>query len=57
MADTSYGCILVQQKRDVEQAYHKMSTKEKVNFKWKMVEIDKAGTDDGQSPPPSLTPI
>ncbi len=57
MADTSYGYFLVQHKRDVEQAYQKMSTKDKVDFKWKMVETYEAGADDGQSPPPSLTPI
>jgi hypothetical protein len=34
----------------------KMSAKEKVDFKRKMANIDKAGVDDGQSPPPSLTP-
>ena len=38
MADTSYGCFLVQQKRDVERAYQKMSGEEKVDFKRKMAE-------------------
>jgi hypothetical protein len=38
MADTSYGCFLAQQKRDAEQAYQKMSDKEKVDFKRKMAE-------------------
>jgi hypothetical protein len=33
------------------------SNEEKVAFNQKMAEIDEAGTDDGQSPPPSLTPI
>jgi hypothetical protein len=40
MADTSYGCFLAQQKRDVERVYQKMSAKEKVDFKRKMAEID-----------------
>ncbi len=40
MADTLYGCFLVQQQRDVEQVYQKMSAKEKVGFKQKMVKID-----------------
>ncbi len=31
MANTSYGRFLVQQKRDVERAYQKMSAKEKVD--------------------------
>ncbi len=57
MDNTSYGCFLAQQKRDIERAYQKMSAKEKVKFKLKMVEINKAGADIGQSPPPSLTPI
>jgi hypothetical protein len=57
MANTSYGCFLVQQKRDAEWAYQKISIKEKADLKQKMAEIDKAGADNGQSPPPSLTPI
>ncbi len=50
MADASYGCYLAQQKIDAEQAYRKMSAKEKVDFKRKMTEINKAGADDVQSP-------
>jgi hypothetical protein len=57
MANTSYGCFFAQHKRDLEQAYQKMSAKEKVDFKWKMAEINKADADNGQSPPPSLTKI
>ena len=45
------------QKRDMEQAYLKMSAKEKVAFKWKMAEISKVSADNEQSSPPSLTPI
>jgi hypothetical protein len=55
MVNTSYGCYLVQHKRDMEQAYQKMSATEKVDFKQKMVEIYKAGADDEQSLPPILT--
>ena len=47
----------MQQKREAEQACQKMSAKEKVDFKRKMAEIDEVGSDDGKSPPPSLTPI
>jgi hypothetical protein len=43
--------------RDVEQAYQKLSAKEKVDFKRKMAEMYESGADDGQPPPPSLTPI
>ncbi len=39
------------------EAYQKMSTKEKVDFKRKMAEMYELGADDGQPPPPSLTPI
>ena len=38
MADTSYGCLLAQQKRDAERAYQMMPDKEKVDFKRKMAE-------------------
>ena len=57
MADTSYGHFLAQQKRDVEQAYQKMSDEEKVDFKQKMAEIIVAGANDMQSVSTSLTPI
>ncbi len=58
MADISYGRFLAQQKRDpAERAYQKMSDKEKVDFKWKMTEIDVAGTNDVQSVSSSLTPV
>ena len=58
LADTSYGCFLAQQKRDgAERAYQKMSDKEKVDFKWKMAEIDVVGANDVQSVSSSLTPI
>ncbi len=57
MADTLYGRFLVQQMRDAERACQKMSAEAKVDFARKMVEIDKVGAEDGQSPPPSLTPV
>jgi hypothetical protein len=44
-------------RRDVEQAYMKMFAKEKEILKWMMVEIDKAGTSNKESAPPSLTPV
>ncbi len=34
-----------------------MTAKEKVDFKRKMAEMYELGADDGQPPPPSLTPI
>ncbi len=54
---TLYGCFLAQQKRDAERAHQKMFAKEKADFKQKMMEIDNGGADNGQSRPPSLTPI
>ena len=57
MADTSYGCFLAQQKRDAKRAYQKMSEEEKVDFKWKMAEINVAGTNNMQSVSSSLTPV
>jgi hypothetical protein len=55
MANTLYGCFLVQQKWDAEQAYWKMSAEEKVDFKHEMVESAKVGADNEQSMPLSLT--
>jgi hypothetical protein len=55
MADTSYGRFLVQQKRDAEWAYQKMSDEEKIDLKRKMAEIDVAGANDMQSATSSLT--
>ena len=57
MGDTAYGRFKAQKKMDVEIAYQKMSAKEKDSFKQKMAEIDKTGAGDGQSPPPSPTPV
>jgi hypothetical protein len=42
---------------DVERAYQMMSAKEKMDFKWKMADMYESGANDGQPPPPSLTPI
>jgi hypothetical protein len=57
MCNTAYGRFEEQKKRDVEQVYQKMSTVEKEVFKQKMAEIDKAEVDDGETPPPTPTPI
>jgi hypothetical protein len=57
MCDTTYGRCEEQKKRDVEQAYQKMSIVEKKGFKQKMAEINKADVDDGETPPPTPTPV
>ncbi len=54
LCDTKYGRFEEQKKRDVEQAYQKMSAAEKELFKQKMVEIDEADAGDGETPPPTL---
>ncbi len=51
------ACFLGYHKRYVEQVYQKMSAKEKVDFKQKMAEMYEWVADNGQPPPPSLTPI
>ncbi len=57
MCDTAYGQFEEQKKRDVEQAYKKMSAAEKEVFKQKMAEIDEADAGDGETPPPTPTPV
>jgi hypothetical protein len=57
MGNIAYGCFKVQKKRDVEITYQKMSAKEKQSFNQKMAEINETGAGDGQSPPPSPTPV
>jgi hypothetical protein len=57
MGNTVYGRFEAQKKRDMEIAYQKMSAKEKESFKQKMAEIDRTGATDGQSLPPSPTPV
>ena len=57
MCNTAYGQFEEPKKRDVEQAYQTMSTAEKELFKQKMVEINEAGANAGQSLPPTPTPV
>jgi hypothetical protein len=54
---TAYGRFEEQKKRDVERAYQKMTAAEKVVFKQKMAEYDEADADDGETPPPTPTPV
>ncbi len=51
MCDTEYGWFEEQKKRDVEQVYQKMSAAEKELFKQKMVEIDEADANNGETHP------
>jgi hypothetical protein len=51
----AYGQFEEQKKRDIEWAYAKMSTKEKVTLKRRMAEINKAGAGNKESMPPNLT--
>ena len=58
ICDTAYGRFEEQKKRDVEAAaYQKMTAAEKEVFKRKMAEYDAADANDGETPPPTPTPI
>ena len=57
ICDTAYGRFEEQKKRDVERAYQKMTAAENEVFKQKMAEYDKADADDGETPPPTPTPV
>ena len=46
-----------QKKRDVDRAYQKMTATEKEVFKQKMAEFDEADAYDGETPPPTHTPV
>ncbi len=49
--------ISKQKKRDVKQAYAKMSIEEKETLKQRMAEINKAAVGDKENTTPSLTPM
>jgi hypothetical protein len=51
MADTSYGQFLATQKRDAERAFQNMSPAEREAFLRRLMEIDAADAEDGQTPP------
>ncbi len=57
IGDTAYGRFEEQKKRGVEQAYQKMTAAEKEVFKQKMAEYDEMDADDGETPPPTPTPV
>jgi hypothetical protein len=57
MADTSYGRFLATQKRDAERAFQHMSPAEREAFLRRLMEINAANANDGQSPPTNPTPV
>ena len=57
ICDTAYGRFKEQKKRDVERVYQKMTAAENEVFKQKMAECDEADADDGETPPPTPTPV
>ena len=57
ICNTAYGRFEEQKKRDVEQAYQKMTAAEKEVFKQKMAEYDEADADDGETPPHIPIPV
>jgi hypothetical protein len=54
LSETASGRLEEQKTRDVEQAYTKMSAKEKETLKWRVAEINKAATGNKENMPPSL---
>ena len=57
ICDTAYGRFEEQKKRDMERAYQKMTAAEKEVFKRKMAEYDQVDAGDGETPPPTPTPV
>ena len=57
ICDTAYGRFEEQKKRDVERVHQKMTVAEKEVFKQKMAKYDEADADDGETPPPTPTPV
>jgi hypothetical protein len=57
LSDTGYGRFKEQTKRGVEQAYAKMSAKEKEILKRMIGEINVAVIGDKENSPPCLTPM
>jgi hypothetical protein len=57
LSDTAHGWFEEQKKRDIEQAYAKMSTKVKETLKWRMAEVNEVGSGNEESTPSSLTPV
>jgi hypothetical protein len=57
LIEIAYEWFEEQKKRDIERVYPKMSAEEKETVKRRMAEINKVGTSDKESTPPSLTPM
>jgi hypothetical protein len=57
ICDTAYGRFEEQKKRDMERANQKMTAAEKRVFKQKMAEYDETDANDGETPPPTPTPV
>ena len=57
IGNTAYRRFEEQKKRDMERAYQKMTAAEKEVFKRKMAEYDETDADDGETPPPTPTPV
>jgi hypothetical protein len=57
MHHTAYGRFEEQKKRDVERAYKKMSAAEKEVFTQKMAEINEVDAGNGETLPPTPTPV
>ncbi len=57
MADTSHGRFLAAQKRDAERAFQHKDAAEREAFLRRLMEINAADAEDGQSPPPNPTSV
>jgi hypothetical protein len=57
LSNSVYGRFEEQKKRDVKQAYAKMSAEEKETLKQRMAEINKGAIGDKEITTPSLTPV
>ncbi len=57
MADTLYGRFLATRKRDTKRAFQHMSPAEREAFLRRLMVINAANAEDGQSPPTNPTPV
>jgi hypothetical protein len=57
MGNTGYGRYEAKKKKDIKQAFNKMTAKEKSDLMRKLAEFDAEDANDNESAPPSLTPV
>ncbi len=57
IGDTAYGRYQAEKKKDIEGAYKKMTAEEISDLMQKLAELDAEDANDGESAPPSPTPM